>query len=206
MSNETESEITVVEARMARIEELSAQILEASDRLEEFWSDLGDRLAVVGLEVWADELLEGSTELLFGEDETEGEPEGERGLQLGFYNFRAPDIDSAPGQGWTFAVRPGSVVLGATLYSSLDHPEARGVPRRLDQEPASVRLAALHQLPELMNAILGAQNDTLAVVRCAIGEPVEAHAMVASPFARKTKEGASSAVVPLMEMKPSNSR
>ena len=69
---------------MARIEELSAQILEASNQLEEFWSDLGDRLAVVGLEVWADELLEGSTELLFGEDETEGEPESERGLQLGW--------------------------------------------------------------------------------------------------------------------------
>lgn len=207
MSENEQGEISVVEAKMARIEELSEQILEASNGLDEFWRDLGERLAVVAVEVWADELLEGSTELIFPRDgagaQAEGEPEGERGLQLGFHRFRSQDRTSTEKATWKFSVRPSSLVHGATLYSTLDCPEPMGKARPLDEEPNWVRLAALQQLPELLNSILGTQNDILAVVRCALGEPVEAHAMVTSPFSRSGRAESPSTVVPLTGMKPS---
>ncbi len=208
MSEKEQGEISVVEAKMARIEELSEQILESSNGLNEFWRDLGERLAVVAVEVWADQFLEGSTELIFPRDgagaQAEGEPEGERGLQLGFHHFRTQDRTSTENAAWKFSVRPSNLVHGATLYSTLDRPEPLGEARPLDEEPSWVRLAALQQLPELLNAILGTQNDTLAVVRCALGEPVEAHATVTSPFSRRSGEANALSVVPLTGMKPAS--
>ena len=208
MSEKEQGEISVVEAKMARIEELSEQILESSNGLDEFWRDLCERLSAVAVEAWVDEFLEGSTELIFPRDgagvQGEGEPEGERGLQLGFHHFRTQGRTSTENAAWKFSVRPSNRVHGATLYSALDSPEPLGKARPLDEEPSWVRLAALQQVPELLNAILGTQNDILAVVRCALGEPVEAHAIVTSPFSRGSREANASSVMPPTAMKPAS--
>lgn len=183
MSENCRQQVSAVEAKLARIEELSAQITQEHEGLEDFWRDVAGRLAVVALEVWCDELLEVDTVLVFDEEasgDPEGEPIGSDGLQLGFARSAAVD-------GWNFVVRPAHLRQGTTLYTQLEHPEPQGKARLLAAESPSVKLAALHQLPELLDAVLGSQNDTLAVVRTALGEPVEAHAMVASPFASRGK-------------------
>ena len=175
------SRTSAVDAKLARIEELSSQISQEEAGLREFWEDVTARLSSVGLEVWCSELLDSGTVLVFDEPasgEETREVIGMRGLQLGF----APATEAG---GWGFVVRPAHLRQGATLYTQLEHPEPVGSARRLAGESLGVRLAALHQLPELLDGVLGGQNDTLAVVRTALGENVEADARVASPFASR---------------------
>ena len=181
MSEECRQRVSAVEAKLARIEELSAQIAQEHEALENFWKDVARRMAAVALEVWCDELLEAGSVLVFDEGASgdhEGEPTGVRGLQLGF-------AQSSAAGGWEFVVRPAHLRQGATIYTQLEHPEPQGTARPLAAAAPSVKLAALHQLPELLDAVLGSQNDTLAVVRSALGQPVEAHALVASPFSSR---------------------
>ena len=178
MSRDTPQVISPVEGKLARIEEISTQIASESERLDVFWSSVARRLGAVEEEAWSDRLLEIGEEVVF-EEESGGadcSPCGVRGLQLGFTR-----MGEKPG--WSFAVRPAYLRQGATLYVQFEHPDPKGEARPLEREPQPVRLAALHQLPELLDAVLGSLNDTLAVVRSALGEPVEAHAMVTSPFA-----------------------
>ena len=179
---ESPSEVSPVDAKLRRIEELAEQIAHEDERLAGFWQELTRRLSLVEVEGWSDDLLECSTELLFDAACEEGEEQqtssGERGLQLGF----AP----APGgEEWNFRVRPASVVHGSTLYASLEKPEPGGESRPLELEGQVVRLAALRQLPELLDCILGSLNDSLAIVRTALGDALEADALVSSPFSHR---------------------
>lgn len=210
MTEKTQAPVSVVEAKMARIEELSRQIARSAADLETFWHNLSDRLAAVAVEAWADEFLEGSIRLTFPNPDPakkpRDEPEDEHGLQLGFYNFGDPELGSTSTPSWQFAVRPAVLVHGATLYSTLDHPEPRGEARPLEGEPSWLKLAALHQVPDLLNTIVGAQNDTLAVVRCALGESLEAHALVTSPFSRTEPQGDSTTVAPQARAKSASGR
>jgi hypothetical protein len=186
-------EISVVEAKLRRMEELSQQVSADAERLRGFWSELARRLGAIGVEAWSDDLLEGSSHLIF-DDENSGEQEeatssGARGLQLGFAR-------SGADKEWDFLVCPATLVHGSTLYASLEKPEPSGDPRPLREEPEPLRLAALHALPELMDALLGSLNDTLAVVRAALGEPLETRALVSSPFSKRGEVPGAS-VVPI---------
>ena len=176
------------------MEELAEQISAEGAELSTFWVDLAQRLEAIGVEAWSNELLECSEQLLFdanGESDKKEESVsiGARGLQFGFGR-------AEPHASRDFLVRPASVVHGATLYGSLDSPEPNGSPRLLSDEPESVQLAALHQLPELLDALLGSLNDTLAVVRTALGTPLETRALVSSPFSKREGIGSES-VVPI---------
>ncbi|MCS5637418.1 MAG: hypothetical protein NZ990_12935 [Myxococcota bacterium] len=190
-SQDAPNAISPVEAKLWRIEELATQIAGEDERLGTFWQELSRRLSLAQVEAWADDLLECSCELLFDEDSSDGEQprtsSGARGLQFGFAALPG-------GQTWGFRVRPASVVHGSTLYSSLEKPEPNGESRALEQEPRAVRLAALQQLPELLDRILGSLNDTVAVARVALGDPVEANALVSSPFSRRGQSTQSSVV------------
>jgi len=191
---EDPSEVSVVEAKLSRMEELAEQISAEGGELSTFWVDLAQRLEAIGVEAWSNELLECSEQLLFdanGESDKKEESVsiGARGLQFGFGR-------AEPHASRDFLVRPASVVHGATLYGSLDSPEPNGSPRLLSDEPEAMRLAALHQLPELLDALLGSLNDTLAVVRTALGTPLETRALVSSPFSKRGGIGSES-VVPI---------
>lgn len=181
--------VSPVDGKLARIEEISAQIARESGRLEAFWSEVAQRLGAVEVEAWSDELLEIGSQAIFEEESGDADrsPCGFRGLQLGFARI-------GEGPGWGFEVRPVFLRQGVSLYAEFEHPEPLGEARPLEEEPQSVKLAALHQLPELLDAVLGSLNDTLAVVRTALGEPVETHAMVASPFSSEGNGHAKSGV------------
>ena len=190
MSGDSDAPVSAVEAKLARIAELATQIAGEEERLEEFWEKVAQQLADAAAEVWSHDLLETGVVQVFGDEavgEVDGDLSGERGLQLGF----ARCADAAD---LAFVVRPAFLAESVTLYTQLEHPEPEGKARPLSSEPRQVRLAALHQLPELLDAILGGLNDTLAVVRTALGDPVETQAMVSSPFSRRLNGGSSAAI------------
>ena len=196
-------EVSVVEAKLSRMEELAEQISAEAAELGAFWIDVAQRLEAIEVEAWSNELLECSEQLLFEDDGESGAKEesvstGARGLQFGFAR-------TEPHASRDFLVRPASVVHGATLYGSLDAPEPNGSPRLLSDEPEGVRLAALHQLPDLMDALLGSLNDTLAVVRTALGTPMETRALISSPFSKR--DGVrSESVVPITPGTPDGAK
>jgi hypothetical protein len=194
MAGDELKEVSVVEAKLNRMEELAEQISAEAGELRSFWADLARRLEAIEVEAWSNDLLESSEQLLFentggSAGEEENISTGAKGLQFGFGRIEAQASRN-------FLVRPASVVHGATLYGSLDAPEPNGSPRLLSDEPEAVRLAALHQLPELLDALLGSLNDTLAVVRTALGTPLETRALVSSPFSKRGGIGSES-VVPI---------
>jgi hypothetical protein len=190
-SQDSPSAISPVEGKIRRIEELATQLAGEDERLETFWQELTRRLSLAEVEAWADDLLEFGCELLFDEDSPDGEEPrtscGARGLQFGFAPLPG-------GERWSFRVRPASVVDGSTIYSSLEKPEPNGESRALEQEPRAVRLAALQQLPELLDSVLGSLNDTVAVARIALGDPVETNALVSSPFSQRGRRTQASVV------------
>jgi len=179
---ESASEVSPVDAKLRRIEELAEQIAHEDERLASFWLALTERLGSVEVEVWSDDLLDFGAELIFDEarveDELSASSSGEKGLQLGF-------CADSRGRDWRFRVRPACVTHGSTIYSSLEKPEPAGESRALSREPRAVQLAALRQLPELLDCAVGSLNDTLAVVHTALGDPVEVAALVSSPFSHR---------------------
>ena len=172
--------ISRAEGKLARIEDISTQVANQSGRLDGFWSLVARRLGAVEVEAWSESLLESGDQAVFEEEWGGGDLSacGVRGLKLGFTCLSEKS-------GWGFAVRPAYLRQGATVYVQFEHPDPKGEARPPEKEPQPVKLAALHQLPELLDAVLRGLNDTLAVVRVSLGEPMEAHAMVASPFATR---------------------
>ena len=172
-----------VDSKLQRIEELSQQIARQDGRLDSFWQQLTERLSAAEVEVWSDDLLDCGAELLFDSARagSPGDSSGERGLQLGF-------CPEATGKAGAVRGRAATMGHGSTLYSSLEKPEPAGEPRPLAQESRAVRLAALRQLPELLDGLLGSLNDTLAVVQTALGDPVETSALVSSPFSHRGQQ------------------
>ncbi len=100
MTEKTQAPVSVVEAKMARIEELSRQIARSAADLETFWHNLSDRLAAVAVEAWADEFLEGSIRLTFPNPDPakkpRDEPEDEHGFSSVFIISAIPSSVRRP--------------------------------------------------------------------------------------------------------------